>query len=94
MGGEFHEVPTRNLAGIVQMFVDNGSWRFPTPKPGEAGCRVPLEFLPPQLQLGHRNHEDNVEKPIKPSRSLQRALLRSQLELPPFIRDMTNAKRI
>ena len=52
MGGEFHEVPTRNLTGIVQMFVDKGSWPFPTPKPGQVGCRVPLEFLPPHLQLG------------------------------------------
>ena len=52
MGGEFHEVPTRNLTGIVQMFVDKGSWPFPTPKPGQVGCRVPLEFLPPQLRLG------------------------------------------
>jgi len=51
MGGEFREVATRNLSRIVQMFVDKGSWPFPTPKPGEAGCRVPLEFLTPQLRL-------------------------------------------
>jgi hypothetical protein len=50
MGGEFREVGTRNLSRIVQMFVDKGSWPFPTPKPGEAGCRVPLEFLPPKLR--------------------------------------------
>ena len=52
MGGEFREVATHNLSRIVQMFVDKGSWPFPTPKPGESGCRVPLEFLPPELRLG------------------------------------------
>jgi uncharacterized protein YdaU (DUF1376 family) len=52
MGGEFREVPTRHLSPAVQIFLEKGSWPFPTPKPGEAGCRVPLEFLPPELRLG------------------------------------------
>jgi hypothetical protein len=52
MGGEFREVPARNLSRVVQMFLENSSWPFPTPKPGEAGCRVPLELLPAQLRPG------------------------------------------
>jgi hypothetical protein len=50
MGGEFREVPTRNLAGIMQMFVERGTWPFPTPRPGEPGCKVPSNFMPPQFQ--------------------------------------------
>jgi hypothetical protein len=50
MGGEFREVAIRNLSRIVQMFLESGSWPFPPPKPGGAGCRVPLEFLPPRLR--------------------------------------------
>jgi hypothetical protein len=50
MGGEFREVPMRNFAGIMQMFVERGAWPFPTPRPGEPGCKVPRSFLPPRFQ--------------------------------------------
>jgi uncharacterized protein YdaU (DUF1376 family) len=50
LGGEFREVPTRNLPGIVKLFEDKGAWPYPTPKPGEQGCRVPSTFLPQRLQ--------------------------------------------
>jgi hypothetical protein len=32
------------------MFVENGTWPFPTPKPGQPGCRVPDKFLPAHLR--------------------------------------------
>jgi uncharacterized protein YdaU (DUF1376 family) len=50
LGGEFREVPTRNLPGIVRLFEDKGAWPYPTPRPGEQGCRVPSTFLPQHLQ--------------------------------------------
>ncbi len=45
LGGEFREVPVRNLPGILKLFAEKGSWPYPTPKPGEQGCRVPSAFL-------------------------------------------------
>jgi uncharacterized protein YdaU (DUF1376 family) len=50
LGGEFHDVPVRNLPQIVRMFDEQGAWPFPSPKPGEQGCRVPSCFLPHHLQ--------------------------------------------
>jgi hypothetical protein len=50
LGGEFREVPVRNLPGIVDMFDEQGAWPFPSPKPGERGCRVPSRYLPQHLQ--------------------------------------------
>jgi hypothetical protein len=50
LGGEFREVPVRNLPGIVKLFEERGAWPYPTPKPGELGCPVPPEFLPSHLQ--------------------------------------------
>ena len=50
LGGEFREVPTRNLPGIVKLFEHKGAWPYPTPRPGEQGCRVPSRFLPRHLQ--------------------------------------------
>jgi uncharacterized protein YdaU (DUF1376 family) len=50
LGGEFHNVPLRNLQGIVKRFAESGTWPFPTPRPGEHGCRVPLSYLPAELQ--------------------------------------------
>jgi hypothetical protein len=55
LGGEFREVPTRNLPGIVKLFVDKGAWPYPTPKPGELDCRVPSGFLPQRLQATGTN---------------------------------------
>jgi uncharacterized protein YdaU (DUF1376 family) len=49
LGGEFREVPVRNLPRIVQMFDEHGTWPFPSPKPGQPGCRVPTKFLPAHL---------------------------------------------
>jgi hypothetical protein len=49
LGGEFREVPVRNLPRIVQMFDEQGTWPFPSPKPGQPGCRVPTKFLPAHL---------------------------------------------
>jgi len=50
LGGEFREVPTRNLPGIMKLFEDKGAWPYPSPKPGEQGCRVPSKFLPQRHQ--------------------------------------------
>jgi hypothetical protein len=50
LGGEFREVPTRNLPGIVKLFEDRGSWPYPTPKPGGPRCPIPDEFLPSHLR--------------------------------------------
>jgi uncharacterized protein YdaU (DUF1376 family) len=55
LGGEFREVPTRNLAGIVKLFEAKGAWPYPSPKPGEQGCRVPSTFLPQRLQATGTN---------------------------------------
>jgi uncharacterized protein YdaU (DUF1376 family) len=55
LGGEFREVPTRNLPGIVKLFEEKGAWPYPTPKPGEHGCRVPSGFLPQHLQATGTN---------------------------------------
>jgi uncharacterized protein YdaU (DUF1376 family) len=55
LGGEFREVPTRNLPGIVKLFEAKGAWPYPTPKPGEQGCRVPSTFLPQRLQATGTN---------------------------------------
>jgi uncharacterized protein YdaU (DUF1376 family) len=49
LGGEFREVPVRNLPGIMQMFDEQGTWPFPSPKPGQPGCRVPSKYLPAHL---------------------------------------------
>jgi uncharacterized protein YdaU (DUF1376 family) len=42
LGGEFREVPTRNLPGIVKLFEDKGAWPYPTPKPASrvAACQA------------------------------------------------------
>jgi uncharacterized protein YdaU (DUF1376 family) len=50
LGGEFREVPTRNLPGILKLFEEKGAWPYPTPKPGERGCRVPSAFLTDHFQ--------------------------------------------
>jgi hypothetical protein len=50
LGCEFRKVPTRNLPGILKLFEEKGGWPYPTPKPGEHGCRVPSAFLPGHLQ--------------------------------------------
>jgi uncharacterized protein YdaU (DUF1376 family) len=55
LGGEFREVPTRNLPGILKLFEEKGAWPYPTPKPGEPGCRVPSRFLPQPLQATGTN---------------------------------------
>jgi hypothetical protein len=49
LGGEFREVPVRNLSAIVQMFAEQRIWPFPSPEPGQPGCRVPTKFLPAHL---------------------------------------------
>ena len=49
LGGEFREVPVRNLPGIMQMFEEQGTWPFPSPKPGQPGCRVPSKYLAARL---------------------------------------------
>ena len=55
LGGEFRQVPTRNLPGILKLFEEKGAWPYPTPKPGEHGCRVPSGFLPQHLQATGTN---------------------------------------
>ena len=50
LGGEAHQVTERSLKHWLDEFKKSGQWRFESPKPGEPGCKVPIEFLSPDLR--------------------------------------------
>ncbi len=45
LGGGF-TCPLRNLENTLRLWRERGFWTAPTPAPGQAGCRIPDEFLP------------------------------------------------
>lgn len=46
MGGGMTTVPDANLKPSLDKFFADGTWPFPSPKPGEPGCLVPADLLP------------------------------------------------
>jgi len=57
LGPEFPHVPESNIPSMIERFVKDGIWLNRAPKPGEPGCPVPDEFLPPHLRSDAANGE-------------------------------------